>query len=340
MNGKVLVTGGAGYIGTHVVVRLLQARLPVVIFDSLCNSSRLAVARVTQITGKGPEFVLGDVRDAAALQRVFQSSPILAVVHLAGLKAVHESQAQPLVYYDNNVAGSLVLLREMQRANVRTLVFSSSATVYGAAEECRYSENTALAPMNVYGRSKLMVEDMLRDLKQAESGWRIAILRYFNPVGAHASGLIGEDPAGPPNNLMPYIAQVAVGKRPRLAVFGGDYPTHDGTALRDYIHVDDLAAGHLAAMRVITRQGDCLLTVNLGTGRPYSVLEVINAFRKVSGKPIPFDIVGRRNGDLAEYYADPSLAKTLLGWEATQGIERMCVDAWRWQSMNPDGYSV
>lgn len=333
----VLVTGGAGYIGSHTVVKLLEAGYKVVVLDNLSNSRRQVIRQIETITGLRPEFVVGDIRDRQCLRSVFNNHKIQSVVHFAGLKAVGESQSEPLKYYDNNVSGSLVLFDEMARADVKSLVFSSSATVYGDPGLVQYTEQTPVAPVNVYGRTKLMVEDVLRDLKASDASWRIALLRYFNPVGAHASGFIGEDPSGVPNNLMPYIAQVAVGKRPKLQVFGGDYPTTDGTGKRDYIHVDDLAAGHLAALNYSSRSTE-LLTVNLGTGRPYSVLEMIHAFEKASGSAVPYDIVERRAGDLPEYYADPSLAEQLLGWKAELGIDRMCEDTWRWQSMNPGGY--
>lgn len=334
---QVLVTGGSGYIGSHTVVKLIEAGFQVVILDNLCNSKAEVVDRIEKITGVRPALVVGDIRDRVCLRSVFADYPIEAVIHFAGLKAVGESQSEPLRYYDNNVAGSLVLLEEMARAGVKSLVFSSSATVYGDPGLVQYTEQTPVAPVNVYGRTKLMVEDVLRDLKASDVLWRIALLRYFNPVGAHASGLIGEDPSGVPNNLMPYIAQVAVGKRPKLQVFGGDYPTEDGTGKRDYIHVDDLAAGHLAALNQLSKSPE-LLTVNLGTGRPFSVLEMIRAFEKASGAPVPYEVVERRAGDLPEYYADPSLAEQLLGWKAELGIDRMCEDTWRWQSMNPGGY--
>lgn len=339
MDGKILVTGGAGYIGSHTVVQLLEAGLPIVIFDNLSNSSRSVLDRIVELTGKHPAFIEGDIRDRVALRNTFKSNSISAVIHFAGLKAVGESEAKPLKYYDNNVSGSIVLFEEMARAGVQTVVFSSSATVYGDPGYEQFPEDTPLAPVNVYGRTKLMVEDILRDLKKAQPYWRIALLRYFNPVGAHVSGMIGEDPSGVPNNLMPFIAQVAVGKREKLSVFGGDYPTSDGTGRRDYIHVEDLAAGHLAALNKLIDSHDSLITVNLGTGRPYSVLEMVRAFEKASGKPVPFEIVDRRNGDLAEYYADPNNAKKILGWEAKLGIDRMCEDTWRWQSKNPIGYA-
>ena len=336
---QTLVTGGAGYIGSHTVVKLIEAGFEVVILDNLCNSKLAVVDRIERITGVRPALVVGDIRDRACLRSLFNDYPIEAVIHFAGLKAVSESQSEPLRYYDNNVCGSVVLFEEMARAAVKSLVFSSSATVYGDPGLVQYTEQTPVAPVNVYGRTKLMVEDVLRDLKTSDASWRIALLRYFNPVGAHASGLIGEDPSGVPNNLMPYIAQVSVGKRPKLQVFGGDYPTEDGTGKRDYIHVDDLAAGHLAALSYLSRSSE-LLTVNLGTGRPYSVLEMIRAFEKASGAPVPYEIVERRAGDLPEYYADPSLAEKLLDWKAELGIDRMCEDTWRWQSMNPGGYGV
>ena len=337
MTQHILVTGGTGYIGSHTVVQLLEAGNKVVILDNLVNSRREVVNRIEQITGKRPDLVVGDIRDRAVLRSLFANQAIDAVIHFAGLKAVGESVAEPLKYYDNNVSGSVVLFEEMARANVKTLVFSSSATVYGDPGVVQYTEDLPLKPVNVYGRTKLMVEDMLRDLKQADPAWRIALLRYFNPVGAHVSGMIGEDPSGIPNNLMPFVAQVAVGKRAKLAVFGNDYPTPDGTGKRDYIHVDDLAAGHLAALNVLNQSPETL-TVNLGTGRPYSVLEMINAFAAASGKPVAYEIAPRRAGDLPEYYAEPSLAKALLGWEAKWDIDRMCADTWRWQSMNPLGF--
>jgi UDP-glucose 4-epimerase len=338
MEGKILVTGGVGYIGSHTVVQLLDAGFPVVIFDNLCNSRRSVLDRIIKLTGKHPEFIEADIRDRAALRNTFENYSISAVIHFAGLKAVGESEAQPLRYYENNVSGSVVLFEEMARADVQTIVFSSSATVYGDPGYEQYREDTPLAPINVYGRTKLIVEDILRDIKKAQPFWRIALLRYFNPVGAHASGMIGEDPSGFPNNLMPFIAQVAVGKREKLSVFGGDYPTADGTGRRDYIHVEDLAAGHLAALHKLTDSPDSLITVNLGTGQPYSVLEMVRAFEIASGKTVPFEIVDRRTGDLAEYYADPNHAKRILNWEAQLGMDKMCEDTWRWQSNNPNGY--
>lgn len=333
----ILVTGGAGYIGSHTVVQLIEAGYGVVILDNLCNSKAEVINRIEKITGQRPDFVQGDIRDRDCLKNLFAKHSISAVVHFAGLKAVGESESEPLKYFDNNVSGSVTLFEEMARANVKTLVFSSSATVYGDPGVVQYTEGLPLKPVNVYGRTKLMVEDILRDLKKADSSWRVALLRYFNPVGAHSSGLIGEDPNGMPNNLMPFIAQVAVGKRSQLQIFGSDYPTPDGTGRRDYIHVEDLAKGHIAALNTLEQSMDTV-TVNLGTGRPYSVLEMVHAFEQASGKSVPFQMAPRRAGDLAEYYADPALAKRLLDWHAEHGINRMCEDTWRWQSKNPEGY--
>ena len=339
---SILVTGGAGYIGSHTTVQLLDNGFDVVVLDNLSNSHIKSLDRVREITGREPKLVKADVRDRVALQQIFQQYAISAVIHFAALKAVGESQTEPLRYYDNNITGSLCLFEEMQRAGIYSLVFSSSATVYGEQGTGQYDEDAPLAPMSVYGRTKRMVEDILRDLCAADPNWRVALLRYFNPVGAHPSGLIGEDPSGTPNNLMPFIAQVAVGKRAKLAVFGNDYPTPDGTGLRDYIHVQDLAAGHLAALHALNSpEGAGLampLTVNLGTGRPFSVIEMVQAFGKACGKPVPYDIVDRRPGDVAVCYANPTLAKKLLGWQAELGIDAMCSDTWRWQQMNPDGY--
>jgi UDP-glucose 4-epimerase len=334
---SILVTGGAGYIGSHTVVQLLNAGFDVVVLDNLCNSNKIVFDRIKTITGKSVTFIQGDVRSRTDLQMLFQHHSINAVMHFAGLKAVGESEANPLRYYDNNVVGSLILFEEMVKANINTLVFSSSATVYSDPSTVKYHENTPLEPINVYGRTKLIIENILFDLKKTQPEWSIAILRCFNPVGAHESGLIGENASGKPNNLMPYIAQVAVGKRDELLIFGDDYPTPDGTGLRDYIHVDDLVAGHLAAFNALKTESS-IITVNLGTGRPYSVFDVIKAFEKASGKQISFEVVARRAGDLAEYYADPSLAKQLFGWQAQHDITRMCQDTWRWQSNNPEGY--
>ncbi len=333
----VLVTGGAGYIGSHTVVELLQAGWPVVVLDNLCNSSDESLKRVARIAGQPVPLVRGDVRDETLVADLLARHDFCATVHFAGLKAVGESVAQPLAYYDNNVAGTQVLLRCLARAGVGRFVFSSSATVYGDPQSVPLREESRTAPTNPYGRSKLIVEWMLGDLAASDPQWSIGVLRYFNPVGAHPSGLIGEDPAGLPNNLMPFVAQVAVGRRDRLPVFGSDWPTRDGTGVRDYIHVVDLARGHVAALeRLLARPGG--FTVNLGTGTGYSVLEMIRAFERASGRSVPYELVARRPGDIAACYADPSLAQRVLGWRAQLGIERMCEDAWRWQSANPQGY--
>ncbi len=330
MSKSILVTGGTGYIGSHTTVQLLNAGFSVVILDNLSNSRASVVQRIERIAGKSVDFVEGDIRDPLTVRKTLAATPFHAVLHFAGLKAVGEGEAEPLKYYANNVVGSEVLLEEMRRVGLYSLVFSSSATVYGNPGYTKYREDTPLAPENVYGRTKRMVEDMLRDLKKSDDRWRVALLRYFNPVGAHESGQLGEAPNGIPNNLMPYVAQVAAGTRSELSVFGNDYPTPDGTGLRDYIHVEDLARGHLAALLRLDSHPE-LLTVNLGTGQPYSVLQMVEAFAKATGKEIPYRIAPRRAGDLAEYFADPSYAKQALGWEATLGIDRMCEDTWRWQ---------
>lgn len=332
-----LITGGLGYIGSHIVVQLLSKGSKVAVLDNLSNSKLEVVNRICQLTNRTFDFIHGDIRDGDCLSKLFINHQIETVIHCAGLKAVGESETNPILYYDNNVNGTLNLFNVMATAGVKKIVFSSSATVYGNPCTVHYTENTSTNPVNVYGRTKLIVEQMLRDIKKSDPIWRIALLRYFNPVGSHASGLIGEDPLVVPNNLMPFIAQVAVGKREKLTVFGGDYPTPDGTGLRDYIHVEDLARGHLAALDFLSKKSE-MLTVNLGTGRPYSVLEVVKAFERASGRTIPYEFAERRVGDLAEYYADPSLAKSLLGWSAEYGLDRMCEDTWRWQSMNPNGY--
>lgn len=336
-NQTILVTGGTGYIGSHTVVQLLESGRDVVILDNLSNSKSEVINRIEKITSLRPKFILGDIRNFTTLRHLFDSHQIDAVIHFAGLKAVSESECEPLKYYSSNVSGSIVLFEEMARAKVKTLIFSSSATVYGEPGVVKYTENLPLKPVNVYGRTKLMVEDILRDISKSDPGWRIALLRYFNPVGAHASGLIGEDPNGIPNNLMPFVAQVAVGKLPKLSIFGNDYPTPDGTGKRDYIHVDDLAAGHLAALKALNELAE-MLTINLGTGRPHSVLEIVNTFAAVSGKKVPYEIAPRRAGDLPEYYADPYLAKQKLNWKARYDIERMCADIWRWQVMNSESF--
>lgn len=333
---SVLVTGGAGYIGSHTCVELLAAGVEVTVFDNFCNSHPESLARVERIAGKSLRRVRGDVRDGAALVAALQESKADAVIHFAGLKAVGESVASPLAYYDNNVLGTLRLLEAMNECRIRTLVFSSSATVYGEPQRLPLTEDHPLSATNPYGRTKLMIEDILRDLYRSDTSWRLGILRYFNPVGAHASGLIGEDPMGIPNNLLPFVAQVAVGRQEFLRVWGNDYPTPDGTGVRDYIHVVDLALGHVKALDFLRdRTG---LTVNLGTGTGYSVLDMVQAFERACGRPIPYRIAPRRSGDIASCFADPKLAFDLLGWKAEKGLDVMCKDAWRWQSANPTGY--
>jgi UDP-glucose 4-epimerase len=341
MTQHILITGGAGYIGSHTCVQLIEQYYNVTVFDNLCHSSPAALARVEQLTGKPVSFVHGDIRDPQALTNVFERNCFDAVIHFAGLKAVGESVLEPLSYYENNVVGTLNLLEAMQKAAVKTLVFSSSATVYGDPQVLPINEASPRSATNPYGRSKLMIEDILADLHVSDPSWKIARLRYFNPVGAHHSGLIGEDPCGIPNNLMPFVSQVASGVREYLSVFGGDYSTPDGTGVRDYIHVMDLAQGHLAALQHLAIQPTgTLLTVNLGTGRGISVLEIVRTFEKVSGKSIPYKVVNRRSGDIASCYADPNLAELLLGWKATRGLDEMCADTWRWQSQNPSGYAI
>jgi UDP-glucose 4-epimerase len=336
---RILVTGGAGYIGSHTCLELLRAGHEVVVVDNLSNSKEEALRRVQEISGRPLAFHRIDLLDRAALDAAFAGPPITAVIHFAGLKAVGESVTMPLRYYHNNITGTLVLCEVMQARSVRNLVFSSSATVYGDPASVPITEDMPLSATNPYGRSKLMIEEILRDLYVSNAGWNIALLRYFNPVGAHASGRIGEDPNGIPNNLLPYVAQVAVGKLPELQVFGNDYPTPDGTGIRDYIHVVDLALGHLAALnRLAARPG--VVTFNLGTGRGYSVLEVVAAFERATGRRIPSKFVERRPGDIAACYADPTKARAELGWEATRGLAEMCADAWRWQSNNPQGYGA
>lgn len=337
MSRNILVTGGAGYIGSHTVIELLSAGHQVTVLDNLSNASAEALNRVEKISGQPVPFVRGDVRDAALLGHLLAEQKFDATIHFAGLKAVGESVAKPLEYYDNNVSGTNTLLLALRDAGVKKFIFSSSATVYGDPEFVPLTESARTGATNPYGRSKWMVEFMLNDLAAADKTWGIGILRYFNPVGAHHSGLIGEDPAGLPNNLMPFVSQVAVGKLRELSVFGDDYKTPDGTGVRDYIHVVDLARGHLAALDQVFRE-DGAFTVNLGTGNGYSVLEMIRAFEKASGKKVAYKVVARRPGDIAECYADPSRALNLLGWRAEKGIEEMCSDGWRWQSNNPNGY--
>ncbi len=334
---SVLVTGGAGYIGSHCCVELLNDGYNVIAVDNLSNSKKEALDRVESITGKSLHFHQADITDREALDEIFAKYDIDSVIHFAGLKAVGESVEKPLHYYYNNVTGTIRLCEVMHEHNVKNIVFSSSATVYGDPEDVPITEDFPLKPTNPYGRSKLMVEQVLSDLHQADPSWNVVLLRYFNPVGAHESGQIGEDPTGIPNNLMPYISQVAVGKLDELKVFGDDYPTRDGTGIRDYIHVVDLCIGHLDALEKVKEEPG-LEVYNLGTGQGYSVLEMIEAFEKASGKEIPYTITDRRPGDIAECFADPSKAEKELGWKAERGIDDMCSDTWNWQSKNPKGY--
>lgn len=336
--GTILVTGGAGFIGSHTCVELLNAGYGVVVIDNLVNSNAQSLKRVEQITGKTLAFHEADVRDETALARIFDEHAITGAIHFAALKSVGESVAKPIEYYRNNIDSLLVLLDTMRARNVKKFVFSSSATVYGVPKSVPIDESFPLSATNPYGQSKLIAEQVLRDLEISDAAWRIATLRYFNPVGAHESGLIGEDPAGVPNNLMPYVAQVAVGKLERLRIFGSDYATHDGTGVRDYIHVVDLARGHIKAFDALESL-DSSFVVNLGTGQGYSVLDVVKAFETASGKPVPYELVARRPGDIAECFADPAAAAKLLGWQAEHGIARMCADHWRWQSQNPKGFA-
>lgn len=335
----VLVTGGAGYIGSHTCVELIKAGFEPVIIDNLSNSKEVVLDRIETIAGKRPVFMEGDIRDSAFLNSVFEKYTFAAVIHFAGLKAVGESVQKPFLYYENNVAGTLSLIKAMELAGLRNLIFSSSATVYGMPESVPIREDFPTSTQNPYGASKLMVEGMLTDLAKANSEWNIATLRYFNPIGAHESGLIGEDPKGIPNNLLPFISQVAVGKLACLSVFGDDYDTPDGTGVRDYIHVVDLARGHVCALEKVLAQSGHFV-VNLGTGNGYSVLEMVKAFEVVSNKSISYKIVDRRPGDIATCYADPEFAKAFLGWQAEFDLARMCEDSWRWQSNNPNGFDL
>jgi len=333
----VLVTGGAGYIGSHTCVLLVEAGYEIVVFDNLSNSSLESIRRVEKIVGKKIPFIKGDIRSREDLRGAFEAYDIDSVIHFAGLKAVGESVNEPLKYYDNNIGGTVALCEVMNEYNCKKMVFSSSATVYGDPHTTPITEDFPLSATNPYGRTKLFIEYILRDISVSDADFSVALLRYFNPVGAHSSGLIGEDPNDIPNNLMPFISQTAVGKREKLNVFGGDYDTHDGTGVRDYIHVVDLADGHLKALEYLEKNKG-VLTVNLGTGNGYSVLDVVKAFEKASGKKVPYEIVGRRAGDVAKCYADPSYAKKVLNWSAKKDLEQMCIDTWRWQSQNPNGY--
>ena len=347
MKSTILVTGGAGYIGSHTCVELLDSGFEVVVVDNLSNSKIEAIHRVEKITGQAVQFHQADINDSAALKRIFQTQPIDAVIHFAGLKAVGESCQLPLNYYQNNISGTLVLLESMAEYDVKKLVFSSSATVYGDPHTVPITEDFPLQATNPYGRTKLFIEEILRDastadsLNQSAQPWQIVILRYFNPIGAHASGLIGENPNGIPNNLMPYLSQVAIGKLPILSVFGNDYPTHDGTGVRDYIHVVDLAQGHIKALEYLmshSKDAGICDAINLGTGNGYSVLDMIDTFVRETGQQVPYKITTRRPGDVASCYADPSLAAEKLKWKAERDLPQMMADTWRWQSNNPEGY--
>lgn len=332
----ILVTGGAGFIGTHVCIALLDAGLDVVVLDNLSNSNRASLERVEAICGRSVIFRHADIRDEEAICGTLRACGVTAVIHLAGLKAVGQSNAQPVTYYENNVLGTMRLVSAMMRANVKTLVFSSSATVYGAPKYLPLDERHPLDPTNPYGRTKRVIEEILMDLCRSDDSWRIGNLRYFNPVGAHDSGLVGEDPLGVPSNLVPFVAQVAIGRREKLQIWGNDYDTPDGTGIRDYIHVVDLAAGHLSVLRHLRQPG--LITINLGTGTGSSVLDVVRTFEKVSGRSIPYEVRERRAGDVAVCLADPAFAKQVLGWTSTRSLEQMCADHWRWQLRNPNGY--
>ncbi len=334
---KVLVTGGAGYIGSHTAIELIAAGHEVTLLDNLCNASYKAVAAVRALANRHVPFVEGDIGDGEFLDATFDGAGFDAVVHFAGLKAVAESVAQPIRYYRNNVAGTACLVERMAAHDVKTIVFSSSATVYGEPASTPITEDSPTRPVSPYGRTKLMIEELLRDIRAADAGWRVSILRYFNPVGAHASGELGEDPIGAPNNLMPFVGQVAVGRRKNLQVFGNDYPTPDGTCIRDYVHVADLARGHVRALDFLARK-PTFAVHNLGTGQGYSVLEVVHAFEKASGAPVAYCIAGRRAGDIPISYADPAKAREELGWQAEHGLDRMCRDAWRWHRRHPNGF--
>ncbi|MBR0864957.1 UDP-glucose 4-epimerase GalE [Bradyrhizobium sp. YCK136] len=332
----ILVTGGAGYIGSHVCIALLDAGFGVVAVDNLSNSNKASLERVQSICGRSLIFRHADIRNEELIYDMLRTCGVTAVIHLAGLKAVGDSNVRPMMYYENNVLGTMRLVSAMKRANVKTLVFSSSATVYGMPRYLPLDEKHPLGPTNPYGRTKLVIEEMLKDLCRSDDGWRIGNLRYFNPVGAHESGLVGEDPLGVPSNLLPFVAQVAIGRREKLQIWGNDYDTPDGTGIRDFIHVVDLASGHLSALRQLGQPG--LITVNLGTGNGSSVLDIVRTFESVSGRSIPYEIRERRAGDVAACYADPTFAKNALGWTSTRSLEQMCADHWRWQLQNPNGY--
>ena len=336
LSEMILVTGGAGYIGSHVCIALLDAGFDVVAVDNLSNSNKASLERVQSICGRSLMFRHADIRNEELIYDMLRTCAVTAVIHLAGLKAVGDSNVRPMMYYENNVLGTMRLVSAMKRAHVKTLVFSSSATVYGMPRYLPLDEKHPLGPTNPYGRTKLVIEEMLKDLCRSDDGWRIGSLRYFNPVGAHESGLVGEDPLGVPSNLLPFVAQVAIGRREKLQIWGNDYDTPDGTGIRDFIHVVDLASGHLSALRQLGQPG--LITVNLGTGNGSSVLDIVRTFESVSGRSIPYEIRERRAGDVAACYADPTFAKDVLGWASTRSLEQMCADHWRWQMQNPNGY--
>lgn len=339
-NSQILITGGCGYIGSHTVVELLEANYSLIILDNFSNSNKGVIDRINKIAKKKFFTIEGDITDRNIVRDIFSKFNIKGVIHLAGLKSVEESEIDPLKYYKNNVYGSLVLFEEMEAANIKNIVFSSSATVYGKKINPLLNEECSLSPANVYGETKAVIENILRDLYKTSAGWKVVILRYFNPIGAHPSGFIGESPSDLPNNLMPYISQVAVGKRDKLLIFGDDYPTSDGTGKRDYIHVCDLAKAHLLSLNYLFENESLFSIFNIGTGKSYSVLEVIKIFEKVSGVNIPFEITARRLGDVAECIADPTKAKRILGWEAELDLYRMCEDSWRWQKQNPNGIQM
>ena len=338
MKKKILVTGGLGFIGSHTSVKLLENNYEIIILDNLSNSKIQVISRIKQLVKKDFDFVEGDIRNRELLKNLFKKNRIDCVIHFAGLKAAGESEKYPLDYYDNNVIGSLVLFQEMKVANIKSIIFSSSASVYGNAYNKKCKEETKLDPVSVYGKTKLIIEEILKNLYRSEPGWRIINLRYFNPIGAHSSGNMGEDSKENPTNLLPFLTEVALGKRDHLLVFGNDYNTFDGTGKRDYIHIDDLARGHLIALEKLNKENNICTNINLGTGNSYSVLEVINAFEKASGKKIPYKIIGRREGDIDEIYADPTYAYNFINWKAKFDLDRMCADVWKWKKMNPNGY--
>ena len=338
MKKKILITGGLGFIGSHTSLKLLDNNYEIIILDNLSNSNIKVIKRIKKLAKKDFKFIEGDIRDRKLLSKLFKNNLVDSVIHFAGLKAVGESEKYPLDYYDNNVIGSMVLLQEMKKANVKSIIFSSSASVYGKAPTVKCTEETQLNPVSVYGKTKLIIEDMLKNIYKSSPEWKIINLRYFNPIGAHPTGIIGEDYRNKATNLIPFLTDVALGKKDQLLVFGADYNTNDGTGKRDYIHIEDLARGHLLALEKLSKESNICRDINLGTGKSYSVLEVIKAFETASGEKIPYQIIERREGDIAEICADPTFALNFLGWEANLDLERMCVDSWRWKVMNPNGY--